>query len=585
MQSAFVINKYFRKLLTACFFLFCCRAADAQNISTFTSPDTTKVVTTKRAENHKKYEEERIQAEAEQKKQVEDLKREIKSGVISESMAVREFPPGTPSFVTDSLNAYIKRGMQQWQIPSLAISIIKDGKVIFSSGYGIIDKNQTSKVNETTLFIIASNTKLFTGTAVSKLDHEKKLSLNDKVNKYLPWFRLYDSTATRLATIRDMLCHRIGLKTFQGDFTFWDSNLAKDSIIWKMRYLKPSGEFRQDYGYCNSAFLVAGRVLEKVTGGTWEKYVQDNILTPLGMTETHMNTAGLALHDNVALPYNNLYGPLSILPYDNVDNLGPATSMVSCVKDLGKWLIMQLDSGRYEGRQVLPWRVIQKTRDINILTGSRKSPYYPTHFEGYGLGVYSADYSGRQVYWHTGGAFGHVTNVCFVPEEKLGITILTNNDNQSFFEALRYQLLDAYLGVAYTDRSKFLWDFYVPAKKAVDDSLAAMQARVDKKDVPPFKLEDYTGTYYNTVYGKITITKNNDGLICRFQRHPELIGNMDYMDNNEFRLTYSNIGYGIFPAKFSLKNSKPFSVQIQMNDFVESDAYLFVKDPKGIVVK
>ena len=252
--------------------------------------------------------------------------------------------------------------------------------------------------------------------------------------------------------------------------------------------------------------------------------------------------------------------------------------MVSNVNDLTKWLLLQLDSGKYMGKQVLPWAVLQKTRDINIITGSRKSTVYPTHFRGYGLGVYSTDYAGKQVYWHTGGAFGHVTNVCFVPEENLGITILTNNDNQSFFEALRYQLLDAYLGVSYADRSKFQWGFFEQGKKKLDEELSALQEKVNKKNLPEIKPENFTGDYFNTVYGKITITKSGNMLICRFQHHPDLIGYMEYMDNNEYRLTYSNIGYGIYPAKFSIKDGKVIVVEIKANDFVESDAYIFVKD-------
>lgn len=491
----------------------------------------------------------------------------------------------TSSFVTDSLDSYIERGMKQWQIPGLSIAIVKDGKVVAMKGYGVRETGKTDKVDENTLFIIASNSKLFTGTSIAKLETEQRLSLNDRVSKYIPWFKLYDSNSTRLATVRDMLCHRLGTKTFQGDFTFWDSNLAKDSIIWKMRYLKPIGEFRQDYGYCNSGFLVAGQILTKVTGQSWEKYVEENILTPLGMSNTYMNTAGLAKRNNVAKPHNNLFSNLTVIPFDNVDNLGPATSMVSNVKDLSKWLMLQLDSGKYEGKQVIPWAALQKTRDINILTGSRKSTVYPTHFRGYGLGVFSTDYNGRQVYWHTGGAFGHVTNVCFVPEERLGITILTNNDNQNFFEALRYQILDSYLGVAYTDRSKFQWGFFTQNKKTSDDELAKLKARVDKKNKPEAKLEDLTGDYFNTVYGKITIAKSGDMLVCRFQHHPDLIGYLEYMDNNEFRMTYSNIAYGIYPAKFSVKDGKAFAVEVKANDFVESDAYLFVKDPHGIVVK
>jgi len=195
------------------------------------------------------------------------------------------------------------------------------------------------------------------------------------------------------------------------------------------------------------------------------------------------------------------------------------------------------------------------------------------------------DYAGRQVYWHTGGAFGHVTNVCFVPEVKLGITILTNNDNQSFYEALRYQVMDAYMNVPYVDRSKFQMEFFTQNKKTTDDELDALKARVNKKNQPENKLEEYTGDYFNTLYGKITINKSGQMLICRFQRHPDLIGYMDYMDNNEFRITYNNIGYGIYPAKFSLKEGKPVVVEIKANDFVESDAYLFVKDPYGMIIR
>lgn len=511
-----------------------------------------------------------------------DTVRKIK-GVAAQPYAERDAAPYT--FLSDSLDTYIERGMKLWQIPGLAIAVVKDGKVLVSKGYGVREFGKEDKVDENTLFIIASNSKLFTGTSIAKLDYEKKLSLNDKVTKYIPWFRLYDSSATSLVNIRDLLCHRLGTKTFQGDFTFWDSNLPKDSILWKMRYLKPPGEFRQDYGYCNSAFLTAGQVLEKVTGASWESYVQNNILTPLGMTNTYMNTAGIESRNNVATPHNNLYSQLTKIPFDNVDNLGPATSMVSNVKDLSNWLLMQLDSGRLNGKRILPWEVLRTTRDANTLVGSRKSSAFPTHFRAYGLGVFMTDYAGRQVYWHTGGAFGHVTNVCFVPEEKLGITILTNNDNQSFFEALRYQLLDAFLHVPYTDRSAFQYGFFKQGKEATDKDLAAMKARVEKKNSPALKLDDYTGEYVNTLYGKVTIRKSNNLLVCHFEHHPSLIGYMEYMDNNEFRVTYSNIGYGIYPVKFSIKDGKATAVEIRANDFVETDAYLFVKDPGGMVIR
>jgi CubicO group peptidase (beta-lactamase class C family) len=172
------------------------------------------------------------------------------------------------------------------------------------------------------------------------------------------------------------------------------------------------------------------------------------------MTHTSAVSAGMEQKQNVSRPYTNIYtGKLHRIPYDQWDNLGPAASIISNVKDLSHWLMFQLDSGRYNGKRIMPFAVLQKTRDLNIVSGSRKSSLYPVHFRGYGLGLFASDYNGRQIYWHTGGAGGMVSNVCFVPEERLGIAILTNNDNQNFFEDLRYQILDAYLGVKYTNRT------------------------------------------------------------------------------------------------------------------------------------
>ncbi|MDQ2753276.1 MAG: beta-lactamase family protein, partial [Bacteroidota bacterium] len=352
-----------------------------------------------------------------------------------------------PSFIKDSLDNYIKQGMKDWNIPGLAIAIVKNDSVVMMKGYGVKNIETKEPVDETTLFMIASNSKLFTGTALAQLDYDKKLSLNDKITNYFPSFRVYDSTTTKLVTIKDMLGHHLGTKTFEGDFTFWNSTLPRDSIMYKMRYVKPPMGFRASYGYCNSCFLTAGQVIQKVTGKPWEVYVYDSIVEPLGMTSTHTLGANMESMPNAATPYTTSFtGRLQQLPYDNVDNLAPAGSIVSCVKDLSHWIMMQLDSGKYNGKQIIPWKALQQTRGVNALISTQKNKN-EGHFVAYGLGVFIRDMAGRQVYDHTGGADGFVTNVCFVPEEKLGITILTNNDNQEFFELLRYQILSAYLNV------------------------------------------------------------------------------------------------------------------------------------------
>jgi CubicO group peptidase (beta-lactamase class C family) len=484
-----------------------------------------------------------------------------------------------PSFITRELDQYIREGMKDWNIPGLAICIVKDGKVVLQKGYGVRDTATQEPVDENTLFIIASNSKLFTGTALAQLEYNKKLSLNDRITRYFPDFRLYDSVSTQLVTIRDMLCHRIGTKTFQGDFTFWDSKLSRHEIMYKMRYLKPTGLFRQDYGYCNSCFLTAGEVIPLVTNKPWEVYVYDSILMPLGMNNTHMLTAGMDQRENVARPYSTQFtGSLAALNYDHVDNLGPATSMVSNVKDLSQWLLMQLDSGRLNGKQVLPWAVLQKTRDMNIFTGSRKSAVFPVHFKGYGLGVQGYDYNGRQVYSHTGGAFGFVTGVCTVPEEKLGICILTNNDNQHFFELLRYQILDAYTQLPFTNRSKNALPAFKEEMQQTLKGIAALRARVQHKQ-PPVTNSEIMGKYSHPLYGEIYVSggEKPGQLLVNFEQHPALKATLDYMDGNQWLLEYNDKAYGIFPATID-KTGGRLQLTLKANDFVEYDPYTFTKD-------
>ena len=482
-----------------------------------------------------------------------------------------------PSFIKDSLDKYINDGMRDWQIPGLAIVIIKDGKVITMKGYGVRNINSTDAVDENTLFMIASNTKLFTGTALAQLEYYKKLSLDDKITKYITDFELYDKTSTALVTIKDMLSHRIGTKTFQGDFTFFDGNLSRNEIMYKMRFLKPIGLFRQDYGYCNSCFLTAGEIIPRVTNKPWEVYIYDSIFEPLQMKNTLALSKGINFIKNSAKPYTTSFtGKLNEVPYDVWDNLAPAASIVSNVSDLSHWLQMQLDNGKYNGKQIIPQQAILKTRDVNIITGSRKSSIYPIHFRGYGLGIFAADYNGKQMYWHTGGASGMVSNVCFVPEEKLAIAILTNNDNQNFFEALRYQILDSYLGVNYVNRSQQQLPLFMQGEKKSVNDVLALQAR-QKNTTPPLPLENYVGTYENELYGKIIVTQEENYLSIKFKSHDNLTATVKYLDKNEWMITYNNILYGIFPLKFKIEKEKVISVDIKANDFIEYDAYTFLK--------
>jgi len=482
-----------------------------------------------------------------------------------------------PTFIKDSLDNYINKGLTDWDLPGLAVVIVKDGKVVVAKGFGVKDINTKEPVDAETLFMIASNTKLFTGTALAMLESKKLINLDDKITKYFPDYKLYDDNSTALVSIKDLLSHRIGTKTFQGDFTFFDGNLTRNEIIRRMRYMKPVNSFRQNFGYCNSCFLTAGEVIQKVTNQPWEVFVYDSIVVPLGMKNTHMLSMGISQRKNVATPYTTAFdGVITKVPYDQWDNLAPAASIISNVTDLSHWLIAQINNGKYEGSQILPIDAVRKTRAVNTVVNSNKSSIYPSNFTGYGLGVFVQDYNGRQIFWHTGGASGMVSNVCFVPEEKLGIAILTNQDNQNFFEALRYQILDAYLDVKFTNRSAFFLPYQQQDMKELKEKVSKLKARV-LGSKPNLTLEQFVGTYNHTLYGTMDIAKEGNDLKATFNSHNNLTANIKYMDNDEWLLTFSNPVMGMFSVKFNIKEGKVISVPIKVADFIEYDAYEFIK--------
>lgn len=380
--------------------------------------------------------------------------------------------------------------------------------------------------------------------------------------------------------MRDLHSHRIGTATFQGDFTFWNTRFSSKESMEKMRLLPPSLQFRQDFGYCNSCYLTAGSIVQAATGISWAKYKEDTIVKPLQMTDTYVTSNGIrANHANMAIPYTNTFtANLLQVPDDQWDNLGPSASIVTNVKDLTQWLFMQLDSGRLQGKRILPWSVIQQTRDIQLMLSSRKSTVFPTHFQGYGLCVFVTDYMGRQVYAHTGGAAGMVSNVCFVPEEQLGIAILTNNDNQNFFEALRFQILDAYLGVPFTNRSKLFLTGFQEDRKIQLDSIANWQ-KISGNALPALAISAYGGKYKHPLYGSISINSTKDNkLVVQFEQHPTLEATLQTLDNNDWLITYNNPEFGFFRIPIRIEQGKVKSITIKSNDFIEYGTYEFLKE-------
>jgi CubicO group peptidase (beta-lactamase class C family) len=481
-------------------------------------------------------------------------------------------------FVKDSLEFYINRALTNWRIPGAAVCIIKDNKVILMKAYGIKELGQPTKVDINTLFMIGSNTKAFTATALAMLQNEKKLSLDDKVTQYLPQFKLDNKAAGEQTTIRDLLCHRLGFRTFQGDFTFYNTNLTRNEIIERLGTEKATYPFRTKWGYTNAAFLTAGQIIPAVTAKPWEVYLKENIFAPLGMTNTLALTADMPKSLNRTVPHTFVNGILQPIPYCQIDGLAPAGGISSSISDMSKWVLALLNDGKVGARQVIPLPAIQATREAQDIVGSIHHLDGETNFELYGLGWFIQDYANRRLVMHDGGVNGYVSSVTLVPQEHLGIIILTNTDENRFYEALRWEIMDAYFKKPYLNYS----DEYLKAFKTQQDiDLAAdkkLRDSVALKPVPAMPVANYTGKYVNQLYGSLTVTQGeNNELEMRFEHHIRMFAKLQALGGNRFYTTFSDptLGKAVFP--FMVQNGKVIGVKVKVADFVEYNPYEFKK--------
>lgn len=482
-----------------------------------------------------------------------------------------------PAFITDSLNNYITQGMLNWEIPGLSIAIVKDGKVIFIKGYGTRKLGDNQPVNEQTLFMIGSNTKAFTATALSILQASGAMSLTDKVQKWMPGFRLQDSLATREINIVDLLSHRLGLESYQGDFTYWSSNLTRQQVIQKLSLIEPAYSFRSGYGYCNAAYVTAGELIPAITGKSWEQTVRESILAPLKMDRTLILSREFENAENAASPHTMVDYKLTSIPIANIDNLAPAGSMSSNAVDMAKWLLAQLAGGEIEGKQLIPTEALQTTRTVSSIVFTDTRDNQETHFYLYGLGLFMSDRNGKILYSHLGGIDGFLSTVMFVPEDKLGVVVLTNTDQNKFSQNLTNEIVNAFFGLpykGYSDKSLFQFKKGNIISKSRIDSLRNV---INLNFSPDLPLETFTGMYENEVYGRIEIKLKNRELNIHFSNHPNLTGKLEHIKNNEFLCSYSNPIMGIVEVPFTIVSGKVTELVLRVSDFVEKTPYKFIK--------
>ncbi|MBK8956450.1 MAG: serine hydrolase [Saprospiraceae bacterium] len=483
----------------------------------------------------------------------------------------------TPAFISDSLDIYVQRALKDWNLPGCAVGIVKDGKVIWAKGYGVRDINTGVAVDEHTLFMIASNSKAVTGMTLAKLEQEKKLSLDDKVSKWLPDFKLHDPEATKLVTIKDIVTHRIGFETFQGDFAHWSTTTSRTEVIKKMANIQPHYAFRDKYGYCNAGYTVAGEIIRLASGLSWEDYIQKNYFDAMGFTDTKPLTRDFTKTNNYCQPHTWYKGKLISLKIPNIDNLAPAASICSSISEWSQWVQMILNNGKFDGKVIIPSAAIQRSMEAITIVGPFRHRFNLGNFSLYGLGWNLNDYEGRKVVSHTGGADGFVTSVTLIPKEQLGIIVLTNSDHNGFFQALKYEIMDAYLNLPYRNYNNSYLQRSIKAQEEDEKLLNAVTDSVLAQRPASLPLKSYTGMYKNEVYGKLEIRLENNRLHAYFEHHPDQFAILEHMGQDRFLCTYSNPTLGIKVVPFTLKRKKVKSVDIRCADFVDFEVYNFTK--------
>lgn len=440
-----------------------------------------------------------------------------------------------------ALSAYYENARKDWEVPGLAIAIVKDGEMIFAEGYGVKNIETKDPVDNKTMFPIASNTKAFTAAALAILVDEGKLNWDDKVVDYLPWFQLYDPYVSENMTIRDLLTHHSGLATFSGDLIWYGSNYSREEVIRRARYLKPVYGFRTKFGYSNIMYIAAGEIIPAVSGQSWDAFVKERFFDPLQMKRTTTSTNDLSKFDNVATPHTDFEGKVIPVEYLNWDNVAPAGAIISNVEDVSQWLKLQLNRGVWNNDTIFtPQRSREMWSPNTVLdvSGFSERTWPSTFFKAYGLGWSLSNYLGHKIVGHSGGYDGMISYTCMVPDENLGFVILTNK-NSSLYYPLMYKTLDTFLDGGDEDWSKFILDL-IDQQKAEDAKAEEEKLKNRIENTHPSLAQDgYTGTYGGEIFGDATVEVEDGVLVVQFVPSPKFRGILKHLHYDTYEITFS----------------------------------------------
>lgn len=456
------------------------------------------------------------------------------------------------------LDERVERIMAAHHVPGLSIAVVKDGKVAVARGYGVREANKPDPVDADTVFAIASLTKAFTATAVGLLVHEGKLDWDDRVIEHIPDLVLWDEYTTQQIQVRDLMAHNSGLDTWAGDLAWFRSKMDNATLLSRLRHVPPSAGFRERYGYTNLMFVVAGELIRHKTGKTWDVVVRERLLEPLGMTRTTTTVKALSGQKNVATPHMGEGTEQFTIPYADVDSAGAAAALNSSARDMARWMALQLADGKHGDRQLVPAEVVAELRVPRTHVPLPKEDSYspPRHFIAYGLGWFLADYRGRLLVGHGGGLPGMRSRVVLVPEESLGIVVLTNSETSASFY-LAAELVDAYIGAPHRDYSAL-----ARAREAEEvKEEAKTPAKPAAASLPWAK---YAGRYDNALLGALEVREKNGALELEATDHGGLACPLVHTDRDTFSCKWSDPIFETSRVHFDVESGRAKRVRFKV---------------------
>ncbi len=410
----------------------------------------------------------------------------------------------------NGLEKAVEKYMEDWQVVGLSIAIVKDSQIVYAKGFGHRDLDKKLPADENTLFAIGSSSKAFTATGVAKLAEDGKIALDKPLAEYLPDFQLHDDYATKKMTARDLLCHRSGLP--RHDFVWYGSDKSRKELFQALRHLEPNVSFRERWQYQNLMFMTAGYLIEEVSGQSWEDFTQAHLFDPLKMKTANFSVDEMQKTDNYSFPYNYDWekDKVSKMDFRNIDAIGPAGSINASAKEMGNWVIMQLNEGRFEGKEVIGAAQLQEThRPQMIVPGA---PNKEVFYRLYGLGWFITSYRGHTRIEHGGNIDGFSANVAFYPDDNLGIVVLTNQNGSAINGIIRNDIADKMLELETIDWNKRILEDVQKGREAASKAKEQEDLARKMDTSPSHKLEAYAGAYAHPGYGSMKVLFRKDSL-------------------------------------------------------------------------